>query len=285
LFRNTVYSWTVGERDPSKKYLGRVISVPSPQLSYVIMAAKGDGCSGMRRNGVKGYLYVTDFRVRDKDFAEEFAASASYALHRSSPYKVNVSDSGFYLVSVKSKMLYEIMEKTSITSLKQYIESSRDSIVSAVRGLFDAEGGPGVSINYRGEFNATISAANSNVNILRYTKRLSNKLGIFSRLRVNAYPAHWSSINGRSIFFAKPTHALIIARIADVEKFIRVVGSGISRKQQKMNDILLVLQSETRERANTWLASYHKNGKGEYERKIPEDTKSRATSEMREASK
>jgi hypothetical protein len=68
LHRNTVYFWTVGKRDSSKKYLGRVISSPSPQLSYVVMAAKGDGCSGMRRNGVKGYLYVMDFRVRGKGF-------------------------------------------------------------------------------------------------------------------------------------------------------------------------------------------------------------------------
>src|SRR5260370_16428367 len=86
LHRNTVYFWTIGKRDPSKKHLGRVISGPSPELSCAIMAAKGDGCTGKRDQGVKGQQYVTDFRVREKDFAEEFASSARSALHPLSPH-------------------------------------------------------------------------------------------------------------------------------------------------------------------------------------------------------
>jgi intein-encoded DNA endonuclease-like protein len=267
LHRNTVYLWTKGDRDPSKKYLGRVISGPSPELSYVIMAAKGDGCSGKRPNGVKGHLYVTDFRVRDKDFAEEFASSASFALHRATPYKVKVSDQGFCSVAIRSKMLFEIIGGTSIAPLRRYVENSRDTMISGIRGFFDAEGGPSVGINHRGEFLAAISAANSNLDILQYLKGLLRRLEIYSRVSVNAYPAHWAVINGRAIFFAKSTHTLFISRIEDVKSFIRTVGSSIERKSQKLNDITKVLEEKARDRANTWLSIYQKDDKGEYRRK------------------
>ena len=267
----TVRNWTNGKRNPSRKFHGRLISSPSSDLAYVIMAAKGDGCSGKRTNGRKGFLYNIEFRVKDSDFANRFAKSASLALNRARPYRIRKDSRGFSYVLIHSKALYEILRSIpfSPTHCFRYLESTHAITQEAIRGFFDAEGGPTAAINSRDEFLAEVVAANSELSMVELVKSLLNREGIPSRIEVNRAPPHVGTIGGRVVLFAKPTHYIRISRISAVLKFIDLIGSSIRRKALKLRDIKECLKLRARDRAKAWRARYYKNGKGEYKRKAP----------------
>ncbi len=266
----TVRSWVKKEKSPVRKFHGRIITMASPSLAYVIMAAKGDGCAGRRENGEKGFLYNIELKVRDFDFANSFAMSASAALNRSHPYKIRVDKTGFCCVTIHSRALFELLGKipSSYLHCRRYLGSTHAISRMGIRGFFDAEGGPSVSVNNRGEFAGEIVAGNSNLKLIKLVQKLLRKEGIASTLLINKSPPHAANFNGRTVWFSKMTHMLRISRIPDVLRFVEIIGSGIGRKRVKLNDIKACLKLRARERVDAWLALYHKNDKGEYEREM-----------------
>lgn len=75
----TIAHWIAHNRSPRLRNL--LDGLPSPSLSYVIGAAKGDGCSLSKSGLVK-------LEVTDRDFAEAFNRAMARIFDRESPNKI-----------------------------------------------------------------------------------------------------------------------------------------------------------------------------------------------------
>ena len=131
---STVYNWIVGKNSPLGSIVVPILT-PSPSLSYLAGAMLGDG--DLVRS--TSYHYQLRLRVKDQDFAEKVGSCYSSVLGR--PRKVRKDGSGFYVVRVWSRILYEYLSDT------RAIQKTVDRFPSEfIKGFADAEGSPAISV-------------------------------------------------------------------------------------------------------------------------------------------
>jgi len=82
LSKSSISYWTRGIHEPSGS-LNSFKAEPSPELSYVIGVALGDGNTNVHEYHREILLSVTD-----QDFAQEFAKCLGMVLNKHDPYKV-----------------------------------------------------------------------------------------------------------------------------------------------------------------------------------------------------
>ena len=125
----TVRHWIVGDRDPQG---GKVRSPfrgePSPQLSYVIGANIGDGCT-LTRN------WIVKLEVTDRDFAEAFNSSMAALFSRKAPNKImikrfRVDRLPMYVVRYACRALVELL-RLPLEELLEVAARSRGSFSGA----------------------------------------------------------------------------------------------------------------------------------------------------------
>lgn len=113
---------------------------PSKELSFFLGAWLGDGWADESDGGKRPLL-----KVRSREFAEEFARSATKVLSKTEPYKVReiTDETGkWYLVKVTSLKLYEFVTQP-FEKLTSCIEAHP---IGFLRTFFTAEGNPTISV-------------------------------------------------------------------------------------------------------------------------------------------
>ena len=242
---STVYNWIVGKNSPLGSFIVPILT-PSPSLSYLAGAMLGDG--DLSRSA--SYHYQLRLRVRDRDFAEEVCSCFSSVLGR--PKKIRNDSSGFYIVRVWSRILYEYLSDTSA------IRKTVDHFPSEfIRGFADAEGSPAISVGQSQNplFGFYIVLVNADVDLLKWIRRLMRlRFGIDSRLlKGKMHPSMWGKV---------PCYYLKIGRRRDQQSFADRIGFAIRRKQRKMLIALELLRRFGPSKAGAeWQRIFEKSGR------------------------
>ncbi len=215
---STVYNWVTGRHSPFGSCRNANLS-PSSSLSYLAGYFVGDG------NIFRGssYHYELRFRVRDREFAEEFGIASGVVLRK--PLAVRIDSKGFYTVRLSSRLIFNYL-----SSLDSIIQSADQFPRDFIRGFADAEVSPAISVT-RSEtpmLGFYIVLVDTDLEILTYIRRLlRRKLGIRSLVMIGK--------RHRSSMWSKPPcYYLKVGRREDQRRYASLVGFGMRRKQLKM---------------------------------------------------
>jgi len=254
----TIDHWIYDDRHPRLRNIFK--ERPSPALSYIIGANKGDGCTLVSSGCVK-------LEVTDKDFAEMFNAKMAELFSRERSNTVLVRKFKderlpLFIVKYSSRQLMKLLRMPLKTLLKLAFAFPRDFL----RGFFDAEGHVDVAI--ANNLRLVVGAENSTKSLLQGTGRLlRQELGIHSRIDRKRKAGTTKVIRGKSFVMKRTSFSLIIGRIEDVKLFAEKVGFSISRKIRKLRDALAIIASTPMSsRAETWKRIYSKK-RGEWARR------------------
>jgi intein-encoded DNA endonuclease-like protein len=248
----TLRHWIVGDREPVVRNVFK--AAPSPALSYIIGANKGDGCTLAKSGLVK-------LEVTDKDFAHAFNASMATLFSRSKPNKIlvrrRVGRLPMYIVKYFSRQLVQLLRQPLQNLLKLASVFPQDFL----RGFFDAEGF--VEVAAQDIFDLRVGVENTNRTLLSGAKHmLDTSFGINSTLRRKRRAGTLKTIRGESFLTRRASFRLLIGRLGDIRNFEQRIGFAISRKQRKLKDALGILQriSGERKRSFEWREEYSKEG-------------------------
>ena len=220
----TIKGWVAGIHSP----YGRVYQLPReplPELAYLIGVNFGDTsrCKNWHHN------YTIRLRVKDEDFAREFARAASVVLGR--PYRVWFDKKrGLWQTDVLSMLLYKLVTKP-FSELKRIVTHCNDCIAAFIRGFFDAEGcahGQG------------LSASNGNLALLRYIRSLLARhfnIEITGPYKRGPTPGTLVQIKGRWVKVNRQNY-LIRVRNASLADFEKHVGFTIRRKRDSLRKLV-----------------------------------------------
>ncbi len=198
---------------------------PSPEFSYFLGALIGDG--NIRRK-IHNYHYTVRLRVQDKDFAILFAKAASKIVNK----KIKIrKEKDFtrcgerFLVAINNKRLWEFLRWKSLTQL---IEIGKKFPAQFLKGLFDAEGSSSSKIQF----------SNTSLLLVREVSRLLKNLQINCRVRLAIRKGEKVRIRDKIYTARKNIYVLTVSKKADIQKFVRLIGFGIKRKQRKAMSFL-----------------------------------------------
>jgi len=213
-----------------RRYIPTLDSLrPSEELAYVIGAVLGDGYVCQLRK----YCYFVFLRVKDLEFAEEFAKCIAMVLGRDPPKPIPKKD-GTFAVQVCSKTLFELLKKPiKIDRIRQYIEHCIRCICAFLRGFFDSEG----SIYENGR----IRVYNSDKSLLEYVKDLLHRLSIKAtgpRLQTKVGKPLRNPTTGKTYSTRKNVYYLYIGAESRL-MFYQLIGFTIKRKQQRLEEYLI----------------------------------------------
>jgi len=217
---------------------------PSSDLAYLIGAIMGDGYVHtyvQKKPRVHVHRYIK-LRVKDFEFAHRAKEAFSKVRGRTSKiytvYNHHTTISAgtkMFIVQVEDKDLYNLLNQP-LKELKPYIEAYPREFL---RGFFDAEGSAWiidrknkrkrVIHNGREHFvnrrsvEPVVSFGNTDKGLLEYVRELLTRLGIFPAPKLGKSKGNF----GKN---PKICYNLHIYRKASVERFMRLVGSSIPRK-------------------------------------------------------
>ena len=223
---------------------------PSPALSYIIGANKGDGCT-MTKSG------IVKLEVTDLDFAQTFNSNMAALFSRDEPNKIFVRRRAdrlpMYIVKYSSRQLVQLLRQPIRKLLELASAFPRDFL----RGFFDAEGYVSVSISK--DFHLIVGAENSDKTLLFMAKRLLKTIGIDSRINQKRKAGSIKVIRGKSFKMRRTSYSLVIGGIDDVRKYAREVDFSIHRKDEKLRDALSIIASVApKNRTQVWKRLYFK---------------------------
>ncbi len=256
----TIRHWLVGDRRPGFSFRNAFENRPSPALSYIIGANKGDG-SILASSG------IVKLEVTDKDSAQTFNANMASLFSRASPNRIHVrlrpDRLPMYVVKYASSQLARLL----LQPLRRLLKLASVFPREFLRGFFDAEGHVDVGVSKY--FKLRVGAENSDMKLLTKVRRLLGKLKVPSRIYRKRREGTVKTIRGESFVMRRTSYAVDIGRLSAVKIFAREIGFSIERKSQKLQDALLVIEScESGARPAVWKRSYSKIG-GEWVRKSP----------------
>lgn len=208
---------------------------PSPQLSYFIGAYKGDGfeyCNTKRR------IFRVGFRVKDKDFARHASSAVGFVLRRNPIPLWTAKGYGgpndvFHVFTADSWILRSFLRQRLESLLAVAMKFPREFL----RGIFDAEGFVSIS-RCRNRMQIHVGIGMSSPRIIKVVRRvLLAEFGIAStgpyRTKAKA-----RMMQGHLARFKRTTYAIRISALAELEKFARLVGFSIRRKNRRLEDAL-----------------------------------------------
>ena len=116
----------------------------------------------------KSYVYAIQLKVKDKEYAEEFSRCISKVIGK--PYKKpRKLNDGRWEIRYSSAAFYEWWKKQNLETFRKYIEESEETMKAFARGFMDGEASSSGS---------SISVANTNLEILKYLKKVLEKVGV-----------------------------------------------------------------------------------------------------------
>ena len=239
---STVYFWLKRGSKPNVAPI-RLL----PELGYAVGALMTD-CA--RSSFVR-------LRVRDRDFAEEFAKALAEVTSR----RYDVEEEGcLYIVGLKGSALRYIVRSGLWRAVG--LAWPREFL----RGLFDGDGGVGVGVEKRpAQLKVAVTLDNSSRSLLELAKRLLEELGV-------ECAGPWKKdrrgdvvrICGRECVLKKDCWRLAIQRRESVERFAALINFRVGRKRSVLEDAIRISREHesSRERVEAWLRLYEKrNGK------------------------
>jgi len=246
----TVSHWINGNRKPAIMNIFR--DEASPQLSYIIGAALGDGCSLEKSGCVK-------LEVTDKDFAQVFNSSMARLFNREVSNKIFVrrfegDRLPLFVVKHNSKQLTNLLR----LPMKKLLDLAFAFPREFLRGFFDAEGH--VDVSATDYFSVIAGVENLNkLLLLRIKKILLAAFGINSSVSLKRRSGTVKTIRAKSFRMRKSSFTLRICRLRDLQEFRQRIGFSISRKNEKLSDALLTSERYGRnERSTQWRQEYIK---------------------------
>lgn len=252
----TVRHWMVGDRKPGIRNVFK--EEPSPALSYIIGATKGDGCAMIKSGFAK-------LEVADRDFEHAYNANMATLFSRTKPNKILVRRRAdrlpMYIVKYSSRQLVQFLQQP----LNSLHELASAFPLDFLRGFFDAEGHVDVSITeYLG---LAVGAENSDKQLLSKVRKLLEEVKITSRIQRKRRKGTIRMIRGKTFVMRRTSYSIAIGKLADVKRFADMIGFSINRKKQKLRDALsIIVAHESRDRPAIWRQLYSKKG-GEWVRR------------------
>jgi intein-encoded DNA endonuclease-like protein len=222
----TIKGWKSNKHSP----FGRVHLLqadPSPELSYLIGVDFGDTS---HRKGSWQHDHTTRLRVKDEDFAREFATAASKVLG-SKPTKVWLDKkTGLWQTDVNSILLSRFLNR-QLDHLKIYIEHCIHCTAAFLRGFFDAEAGVG---------NSDLSVSNGDFELISYVQGLLRRCFLVDSngpYQSGPPPGTLKIIKGRTVRVNKYSYSIHIKpkcwRI-----FEETIGFTLSRKKEALGKLV-----------------------------------------------
>ncbi len=254
----TVRHWMVGDREPGVEVRNNFEEKPSPALSYIIGANKGDGCILAKSAMVK-------LEVTDMDFAETFNSRMAELFSRDKPNRILVRTFEkprlpLLVVKYRSRKLVNLLQEPVEKLTKLASAFPREFL----RGFFDAEGF--VEVTAHDTFDVRVGAENSSRILLSSARYMLNAFGIHPILRRKRESGTPKTIRGELFLTRRASFLLLICRQSDIRRFEERIGFSISRKQKKLEDALETLEIKDKScRSTAWKQIYTKDG-GEWVR-------------------
>jgi len=218
--RITVMRWIKGINKPSGNW--DIDLSPSPHLSYFLGALLGDG--SIRRK-VHNYKYEIRLRVKDKDFAEEFAKCSSKILRKKVKIGKDIDKTRCgerYSISICNKRLWEFL---TMHSMEEIIEIAKAYPKEFLRGLFDAEGSSSKT---------SISFSNTNQLLIKTVKNLLKFFGMKAKIRISIKKGQKVKIRESFYVAKKDVYVVYIYGKDNIEKFSKEIGFSIKRKLKRI---------------------------------------------------
>jgi intein-encoded DNA endonuclease-like protein len=239
----TVDKWIYGKNKTCYRNVTKF--KPNREFSYIVGAFLGDG---KFIRSIRNREFGIELKVKDKDFAEEFARCCNIALDGiKRNYDVWLANDGRYKVRVRSKLLYQIFKKIreNFGEIKNLVLFPEDFL----RGLADAEGSPLISVAYDSRNEKEYLklrvrvVSNNNLGIINFCGTLLRSLNLKSTSKICVKKGSKTKLpDGREITSLHDTYEVIIQRFDDVKRFAKLVGFAIQRKQEKLEDAINTIE-------------------------------------------
>lgn len=234
-------------RETLKRYLTGVTSPttsmnefepnPSEELSFFLGAWLGDGWADKSDGGKRLLL-----KVRSREFAEEFARSATKILSKTEPYKVReiTDETGkWYLVKATSLKLYEFVTQP-FEKLTSCIEAHP---IGFLRSFFTAEGNPTISVvqqKVAWKLTVDVCVSCTDSEYLKLVRRLLEGLGYHpTNITTAGKIGTWTNLSIRK----KTEWQFRVLRPEEVREFAVRIGFADAQKQTKLEDAFDVLDN------------------------------------------
>ena len=202
----------------------------------------GDGYTTKKRRTIRSYNSVRiGLKVKDREFAEEFARCLAKVLGRQPPKPFyDKHKHGQYVVEVHSETLYELLKKpVNLDELRKYIEHCEGCMASFLRGFFDSEG----SVDKRGY----IRTYNTDLVLLTYVKELLEQRFCVEvtgpRPKDKRGGIFQDPITGKPYIRKKDCYYIHIRTCCNLT-FYRKVGFTIKRKQKRLENYIKRCQAK-----------------------------------------
>jgi intein-encoded DNA endonuclease-like protein len=233
---------------------------PTEELSFFLGAWLGDGWADDSDGGKRLLL-----KVRSRDFAEEFARSATKLLHKTKPYvarEVRDSNGVWYVVKATSLLLYEFAVQPFAT-LQPFL---RPHPIGFLRSFFTAEGNPSVAVGKKmvmPSLSVTICVSNTTTEYIEFARNLLIDMGYHpTRITVGYKAGASHSIRGVSYATKETEWQFRIARLEEVRRYLAEIGFADSAKQDKaLSAFQYIHRYGSRKAAELWTASFKKQGR------------------------
>jgi hypothetical protein len=197
--------------------------VPSPELSYLIGAFKGDGSIYRYAS-----IYGLSFGVKDLEFIQAVQNTIRKVVSKVPKiYKVRNHESMLYKFLMSNKDLFTVLSQPLI-DLKRIIDIYP---IDFLRGFFDAEGTAVATIGHKKSWSWTqyrVSFYNTKKELLDIVRELLIRLGI------TPSPNYYVTI-GNMGKTQQPCYVLSICKKKAIARFMQLIVSSIPRKRLLVN--------------------------------------------------
>ncbi|BAJ50050.1 conserved hypothetical protein [Candidatus Caldarchaeum subterraneum] len=216
-------------------YIGSIeLLQPTEDLAYLIGTEAGDAYATKTDEGTRGEKYIIGLKVKDKEFADEYATRIARVLGRDAPEPKPNKD-GRWVVRIRSKVLYQLFKKPiDIDRIRPFVEYSERCVAMFLRGFFDSEG----CVDKRG----AMTVYNTDYQLLLYVMYLLKKLGIETtsdtpKIKTRGGTSFKDPKKGKTYHHNKDYYYLRI-RMPSNETFYNWVGFTIERKKRRLEEYL-----------------------------------------------
>jgi hypothetical protein len=192
---------------------------PSQNLSYLIGAFKGDGSLCRYR-----HQYQLSFGVKDLEFIEAVQKAIEGVTSKVPKiFRIRNGNFSLYKLVMSNKSLFTVLNQP-LTDLKWIIEMYP---MDFLKGFFDAEGTAVTSVRHRKSWSwidYRVSFYNTKKALLDLVREL------LIRLDITPAPNYYVTV-GNFGKKQKPCYVLSVYKKKSIARFMKLVGSSISRKR------------------------------------------------------
>jgi len=218
---------------PNKKK--RFIPIPSPELAYILGVLDGDGWVRIKKKH-----HIIALSSIDLEFVRKFNESLTKLLNKNKPYSIQiVKPKG------KNRKIQHKVEGICKDFLEWYYSKScikekhhciKKYPYDYLKGLYDSEGSIVIDISHGNApyLYCRIFLFNTNLELLKYIKRLLEKLGFHPRLNKVKSKSKISRFPDYSTIRKKDEYYIALNRKEDIYRFHDKIGFTIDRKQKKL---------------------------------------------------